>query len=111
MGTARNISAIAFILSSVFIGIAPVSAAGTDTGPASNYGTAAATNGKTTGGAEVQGIQQRLNDAEASMTAPPTTNGTAGQNSAAQVQAPVASNPGTLAESANTTALSTSTYH
>ena len=104
----RNISAIAVFLSAAFIGATPVSAAGAS--PAPNTGAAAATDGKTTGMAEVQDIQQSLDDAEASMTAPPATNSTASQNAAAQVQAPVTDNPGTLAESANSTALASPTY-
>jgi hypothetical protein len=106
MPTTLNASAIALILSSVFICSAPVLAAGT--------GTASPTGGSfgtTTGsGNPPQKIQQMLNDAEAQMQA--TGNiGTASESSAALYQAPFASNPGTMAESAKTTALSTSTYH
>jgi hypothetical protein len=118
MRNTLNVFAIASILSSVFIASAPVLAAGTgvSTGPAPNVGTvnsASGTDGKTTGTVEVQQIQQMLNDAEATRNANAASNGsgTAGGNSAARYQAPFASNPGTLAESAQTTALSTSTYH
>ena len=108
MPTTLNVSAITLILSSVFICSAPVLAAGVSTGTVSatngNYGT-------TTGsGNSTKQIRQMLNDAEAQMNA--TGNiGTASDYAAAPSEAPSASNPGTLAESAKTTALSTSTYH
>ena len=108
MRSTRRISAIAVFLSVAFIGAAPVLAAGAS--PASNTGAATMTDGKTTGGAEVQDIQQKLDGAEASMTASTTPTGAASPNAAAQIQAPVADNPGTLAESASTTALSSPTY-
>jgi hypothetical protein len=122
MRTARNASVIGVILSGVFIGSAPVLAAGvggagTGIGPAPNYGTASPTsenNGKATGSAEVQNIQQMLDEAGASTNAKAVTTGnigTDGESSAAQYEAPFASNPGTMAESAKTTALSTSTYN
>ena len=106
MRSTLNVSAITLILSSVFICSAPVLAAGT--------GTASPTSGSfgttTRSGNPTQKIQQMLNDAEAQMQASGNI-GTASDNSAPQYQAPVASNPGTMAESAKTTALSTSTYH
>jgi hypothetical protein len=108
MRTTRNISAIAVLLSAVFISAAPVLAAGAS--PAPNTGAATMTDGKPTGTAEVQDIQQSLDSAEASMTTSTLTTGTGNRNGSAQVQAPVADNPGTLAESAKTTALSTPTY-
>jgi hypothetical protein len=125
MRIAPNVSAMLFILSSVFISSAPVLAAstggtGSDTGSPANNGTASPGGdyGKTTGAGEVQHIQQMLNDAEikTSATASGSENvGTISGNSAASSQPanelPFTSNEGTLAESANTTALSTSTYH
>ena len=101
-----KVAAIAFILSGVFICSAPVLAAGTGTvSPTSgNFGTA------TGSGNSTQKIQQMLKDAEAQMNASGNI-GTASDYAAAPSEAPSASNPGTLAESAKTTALSTSTYH
>jgi hypothetical protein len=73
-----------------------------------NYGT-------TTGNSySAQSIQQMLNNAEAKMKDSGTTNGSENIGTAsfaALYQAPFASNSGTMAESANTMAPSTSTYH
>jgi hypothetical protein len=112
MRTTINVSAITLIISIVFIYSTPALAAGTGTvSPTSgHYGT-------TTGnGYSAQTIQQALNNAEAKMKDSGSTDrsgniGTASESSAALYQAPFASNPGTMAESAKTTALSTSTYH
>ena len=115
MRTTLNISTLAIILPNIFICSAPVLAAGTgaDTGSASTVSATSGNYGKTVGAQEVQTIQQELETAEAKANANASSNrsGTAGGNSAALYQAPFASNPGTLAESAKTTALSTSTYN
>jgi hypothetical protein len=119
--TTLNVSAMAVILSSVFICSAPVLAAGTGgAGAGAGTGTASPANGNSGtnagSGDSVKNIQQMLTDAEAATIANPTTNGSGNigigsENSAAPYQAPFLSNPGTIAESAKTTALSTSTYH
>jgi hypothetical protein len=105
MRTTLAVSVIAVILSSVFICGSPVLAASTGTvSPTSeSFGTVAASD---------LHIQQELDDAVAQMKAfAPRSSGTASESSAALYQAPFLSNPGTLSESAKTTALSTSTYH
>ena len=128
MRTAVNFAATAFFLSSAFICSAPVLAAGTGsagtgTCSAANYWTASPTTGnygKTTGTDEVQHIQEMLNEAEAKTNVGAATNGPGNASAASGSSAvpalpanelPFASNEGTLAESANTTALATSTYH
>jgi hypothetical protein len=123
MRTTLDVSAIALVLSSVFISGAPVLAAGAGgPGAGADTGTVSPTSGNygtTTGsGDSVQQIQQMLNDAEAKTktNADATTNGsgnsgTASESPAAPYEPPFTSNPGTMAESAKTTAFSTSTYH
>ena len=117
MRTTLNVSAIALVFSSFFICGTPVLAAGTgtDSGSTPTVSPTSGNYGKTVGTDEVKKIQQMLNDTEAQTIDKPATNdsgnsGTASDKSAALYQPPDPSNPGTLAESAKTTALSTSTY-
>jgi hypothetical protein len=89
-----NFCAIAFVLSSVLLCNAPALAAGTDDPPGA---------GANTSETAANMSQPSGNVAMAS--------GDPANSSQTRTELPFASNEGTLAESAKTTALSTSTYH